>query len=175
MPCRLPDVPMSLAAAARDAVRARPFLFDSLRAGVVNYAAAARLLARDSPELADADEETVTAALRRYAAELDDHDPPAGDARVSMRSGLGPVEGDPGNDDGEALLRVGGAALGDSGSLTAVVASGEVDARVLADVLGRLRAADIPVTAAGVAGDSLVVAVERRDGPNALRVVEAAV
>lgn len=162
---------MSLAAEARAAVRARPFLLDALRAGVVNYAAAARLLAADGPPLADADEETVTAALRRYADELDDYEPPTGDARVSMHSGLGPVEGS--SDD--SLLRVGDVDVADGGSLTGVLASGTVDAHVLAAVIDRLRAAGIAVAAAGVAGESLIVVVERRDGPTALRLVETVV
>jgi len=34
----------SLAARTRDAVRDEPFLFDALRAGVLNYSAAARYL-----------------------------------------------------------------------------------------------------------------------------------
>ncbi|WP_254537922.1 DUF7523 family protein [Halomarina litorea] len=163
---------MSLAAAARDAVRARPFLHDALRAGVVNYAAAARLLAEESDALADADEETVTAALRRFAGELDEYEPPRGDARVSMKSGLGPVESNGADESDDSLLRVGGTTLADGGSLTGILASGTVDAPLLANVVGRLEAADVPATAAGVAGDSLLVVVERRDGPTALRIVE---
>lgn len=162
---------MSLAAATRDAVRARPFLADALRAGVLNYAAAARLLSREVDALAGADGDTVTAALRRFREDLDGYERPTGDARVSMTSGLGPVEDDA--DPEEApLLRVGGAAYGTGGSATAIVATGTVDALVLAQVLDRLRTAEIPVDAAGVAGDSLVAVVGRRDGPEALRIVE---
>ena len=157
---------MSLAEATRAAAKRRPFLLAALRAGVVNYTAAARTL---SDEI-DGDTESVATALRRFAESLPDRDPEARDARVTMRSGLGEVdEGD------EPLLSVGATALApDAGSLTAIFAEGEVDALALTQVLGRLDAADVPVVAAGVAGDSLVVAVERRDGPNALRTVEDA-
>ena len=154
---------MSLASETRDAVRARPFLFDALRAGVVNYTAAART--RD----VDGEVDAVATALRRFAEELPEHAPPAVDARVSMESGLGPTDDDP-------LIAVGDTRLGrNAGSLTAVVATGTVSGRALADVLGRLAAADIEVEAAAVGGETLVVVVERRDGPNALRTVEASV
>jgi len=59
---------MTVAADARAAVREHPFLETALRAGVVNYTAAARFLDVGA-------EEAVAAALRRYAAELDDYAP----------------------------------------------------------------------------------------------------
>jgi hypothetical protein len=152
---------MSLAAETRAAVRAHPFLYDALRAGVLNYTATARFL-----DLGDV--ETVTAALRRYADELNDDNADDANARVEMRSGLGPVD-----DREEALLCVGSAAYGDGGSLTGIIARGEVSSAVLATVLDRFRIEDIDVETASVGGDSLVVLVERRDGPTALRLVEA--
>ena len=163
----------SLAAATRDAVRERPYLLDALRAGVLNYAAAARVLSEEVDALDGADEDTVTAALRRFRDELDPYERPDGDARVSMRSGIGPADGTEGEDD--PLLRVGENDYASGGSMTAVVATGEVAPAVLAQTIDRLRAADVAVEAAGVAGESLVVVVERRDGPDALRVVEACV
>ncbi|MWG36855.1 DUF7523 family protein [Halomarina oriensis] len=162
---------MSLAAATRDAVRARPFLADALRAGVLNYAAAARLLREEVDALADADEDTVTAALRRFGDDLAPYEPATGDARVSMRSGVGPVENAADEVD-EPLLRVGGTALAAGGTGTAIVVEGTVDAGVLAGILDRLRTAAVAVEAAGVAGDALVVVVPRRSGPDALRIVE---
>jgi hypothetical protein len=155
---------MSLAAATRDAVRERPFLYDALRAGVVNYTAAARLLDIEG------DTDAVATALRRFADELANGPTHESQARVSMQSGLGRTE------DTDALLAVGDTCLGSSaGSLTGIVASGDVSAAALGDTLGRLRAADISVEAAGVGDGTLVVVVKRRDGPDALRVVEAAV
>jgi hypothetical protein len=164
---------MSLAAATREAVRDRPFLVDALRAGVLNYAAAARLLSDEVDALAGADEDAVTAALRRYREDLGAHDRPTGDARVSMHSGVGPVEAPTDADADEVLLRVGDAAYAPGGSSTAVVATGSVGPAVLAAVVDRLRTADVDVAAAGVAGDALTVVVDRRDGPDALRVVES--
>ncbi|MDS0282934.1 DUF7523 family protein [Haloarcula onubensis] len=155
---------MSLAAATRDAVRERPFLYDGLRAGVVNYTAAARLLD------VEGDTDAVATALRRFAQELPDETAGESEARVSMQSGLGR------GGDGDTLLTVGDTRLCDGGgSLTGIVASGDVSPAALGDVLGRLRAADIAVDAAGVGDETLVVVVERRDGPDALRVVEGAV
>ena len=154
---------MTVAADARAAVRAHPFLQTALRAGVVNYTAAARFL-----EVGD--EAAVAAALRRYAEELDEYVPPDRRASVSMRSGVGQVE------DGEAgLLSVGGTAFAtDGGSHTAVVAEGQVDPSALADALGRLRTAGVAVEAAAACEGSLAVVVGRRDGADAVRAVEAA-
>jgi len=154
---------MTVAADARAAVREHPFLETALRAGVVNYTAAARF--ED-----DGDEEAVAAALRRYASELDDHAPEERRASVSMRSGVGPAE-----PDGTGVLSVGETAFGaDGGSFTAVLADGAVDATALGDVLGRLRTAGVAVEAAAGADGTLAVVVGRRDGADAVRAVEAA-
>ena len=154
---------MSLAAETREAVRARPFLLEGLRAGVVNYAAAARAL-----DVAD-DTEAVATALRRFAERLPERDVGERRARVTMHGGLS-------EDVEEPLLAVGdvGIGEGDDGSLTGVLATGDVDPAALAHALGVLAANGVAVRAAGVAGESLVVVVERRDGPSALRAVETA-
>jgi hypothetical protein len=154
---------MTVAADARAAVREHPFLETALRAGVVNYTAAARFL--------DVGEEAaVAAALRRYAEELDEYVPPDRRASVSMRSGVGRVE-----DGGTGVLSVGGTAfVADGGPATAVVADGDVDATALADALGRLRTAGVAVEAAAACDGSLAVVVGRRDGADAVRAVEAA-
>lgn len=154
---------MSIAAETRAAVRSHPFLYDALRTGVLNYTATARFL--DIGET-----ETVTAALRRYADELDDYDQAANDpnTRIEMRSGLGRV------DDEDGFLSIGDSAYGDGGSLTGIIATGEVSPPVLAAVLDRLRIEGIDVETAAIDGKTLVVLVDRRDGPTALRLVEAA-
>ncbi|MUV89483.1 hypothetical protein GJ629_05895 [Halapricum sp. CBA1109] len=150
---------MSLAAETRRAVRNDPFLYEGLRAGVLNYSAAARYL-----DVGDT--EAVVAALRRYAEELPDHEATDADVRVTMESGVGPADGDP-------LLVVGDTELASGGGdWTAVVATGEVSPRLLRDALGRLDAEDIAVEAAAVAAASLVVVVGRRDGADAVRAVE---
>ena len=175
---------MSLAEETREEVRRRPFLLAALRAGVVNYTAAARSLA----DAVEGDPESIATALRRFAESLPDRETDARSARVSMQSGLGTVESaavgvesadsTPDTDStpaADALLVVGDTALAPGeGSLTAVVAEGEVDGDALAHLLGRLRAADIEVETAAFAGDSLLIAVERRDGPDAVRLVEEA-
>lgn len=159
---------MSLAEETREAARERPFLLAALGSGVVNYTAAARHLG----DAVDGDVESVATALRRFAESLPEREVAARDARVSMESGLGRVA-DAGVE--EPLLSVGDTALAPGeGSLTAVVAEADVDASALAHVLRRLTDADVGVEAAGVGDDALVVVVERRDGANAVRVVESA-
>ena len=192
---------MTLAADTRAALRRRPFLHDALRAGVVNYAAAARLLDVDGEQSA------VVAALRRYAETLPAYAETARDARVTMRSGLGERStrndgpGDGGGDasddgpdgdddedgDGEGdtdgerggepdpLIRVGSHAfVPGAGTLTGVLVTGAVDGTTAAHVLGRLAVAGIDPVAAGIAGEALAVVVSRDEGPRAVRVVESA-
>lgn len=153
---------MSLAAETREAVRAHPFVYEGLRAGVLNYSAAARYL-----DVGDTD--TVVAALRRYAEELPEPEDLDRDLRVTMHSGVGPVE-----DGSAALLAVGDTRLAaDGGDATAVVAAGDVDSDLLGAVLGQCSAADIDIEAAGVGADALVLVVGRRDGPDAVRLIES--
>jgi hypothetical protein len=163
---------MTVAARTREAVRARPFLRDALAAGVVNYTAAARYLDVG-------DEEAVAAALRRYAGDLSD-DQPAARARVRMESGLGRVDdGAAGSDGGEqeradALLQVGDAGFAPgAGSLTAVLAVGSLCVGAFRRMLGRCETADLTVHAAGYTDEAALVVVDRRDGPEALQIVEA--
>jgi hypothetical protein len=158
---------MSLAKATREAVRRRPFLVAALRADVVNYTAAARFLA-DEIAIGD-DTDAVSTALSRFADELGSYGTESREARVTMQSGLGRTE-----ETDNALLVVGdsGFAHG-SGSLTGVVATGDVDVAAFSAVLSRLVAEDVDLIAAAVA-ESLVVVVERRDGANAVRFVEDA-
>lgn len=155
---------MSLAAETRAAVRAHPFLYDALRAGVVNYTAAARYL-----DLGD--EEAVAAALRRYAQDLPAPDAGGDGARLSMRRDLGRADGHD-----EALLVAGNVALAPGeGGLTGVQAVGDVDAGSLGRTLRRLAIADVDVTAAAATDGTLLVVVESRAGADALRAVEDAV
>ncbi len=165
---------MSLAAETRQAVRNRPVLFEALRAGVINYTAAA-----DSLEV-DGDREAIATALRRFAADLDEMPSPTEERSITVRlhSSLEQV-------DAEVLLAVEGsgitlAAPASEGSVSieidgqaALRASGDVDARLLAVVLERLRIAEIAVAAAGLAGETMVVVVDRRDGPRAVQLIEA--
>lgn len=161
---------MSLAAETRDAVRARPHLLSALRAGVVNYAAAAETLD------VEGDADAVATALRRFADDLPPLETEARDATVRMRSGVGLAGEDvTADDDDERVLTVGDVSLvAAGGELTALVARGDVDARTLSAVCDRLRAENVVVDAAGVADGELVVVVPRRQGATALRYVESA-
>jgi len=153
---------MSLAAETREAVRETPFLYEALRAGVVNYSAAARALE------VSGDDEAIAAALRRFADDLPARETERRDARVRMRTGLGPTDEDP-------LIAVSGQGYGPGdGSLSGVLATGEVDARALGRALSLLSPHGVGVEAAGVAGGALLVVVPRRDGATALRLVEDA-
>lgn len=164
----------SLAAATRDAVRTRPLLHDALRAGVLNHRAAAEELSDDLP--GDPDPDSVATALRRFGADLPGVDRGSRRAPVRVRRGVGAVETDP-------LLAVGGVALGETDGArdhTALLATGEVDARALESVLARLRVAGVGVEAAGVTAGSdagtaaLAVVVGDADRTAALRAVESA-
>ncbi|SFL10360.1 hypothetical protein SAMN04487950_2466 [Halogranum rubrum] len=162
---------MSLAADTRDAVREHPFLFDALRAGVVNHTAAADFLTLDG------EREAVATALRRFSAELDEYETETRQVRVTMQSGVAVVDGERETDESEAdslLALAGTRVVADGGSQTAVLAAGDVDTASLAAVLDRLAVADVAVDAAAVAGETLLVVVGRRDGANAVRVVESA-
>jgi len=157
---------MSLAERTREAVRSEPFLSDALRAGVVNYSAAAEWL--DVEGGTDA----IATALRRYAEELPPIDHAEHDVRVRMQSNVSLVEGETMTD--APVLTIDGRHLVQGGPLSALVAYGSVDARALAHVLDRLRLAGIEVEAAAVGGDRLVVAVADREGGAALPLVESA-
>jgi len=163
---------MPTAQSAREALCAHPMLESALRAGVLNYAAAARFLDVDGAP------EAVATALRRYEDELPAFETQAADARVRMQSGVGLADSEE-----DALLSVGGSSVvPDSGSRTAILATGTLDAHALSGVLGRLLVEDIEVAAAGVCRadsehstpDTLLVVVEQSAGPGALRSVEAA-
>ncbi|WP_126664658.1 DUF7523 family protein [Haloterrigena salifodinae] len=157
---------MSLAAETRRTAEEHPFLVTALRAGIVNYTAAARFLE------VDGETDAIATALRRYAEELSAYETDSRDVRVRMESGIGSVDGD-----AEALLTVGEAAFapdGGDGDHTAIVAAGAVDASALAAVLRRLSLEEITPIAAGVGEGSLLVVVDRLAGANALRAVEDA-
>lgn len=155
---------MSLAAATREAVRRSPHLVEALRAGVVNYAAAARKIG------VGGDTDAVAAALRRMADQLPPLELQPADARVTMRSGV-----ILGSEDDEQLLSVGETACSAGGGpFTGVIARGKVDAAALDHALGVCRTNGVEVVAAGVVDGELIVVVERRDGPDALRLVETA-
>jgi hypothetical protein len=146
----------SIAEATRHAVDTTPFLRDALRAGVLNYTAAARQL--DVP----GETEAVASALRRYAEELPPPETPDGAVRVRMERGS----------DGDRLAVEGEVASGD---LTAIVLSGDVSARLFGRVLSAFDGTEVPVEGAGFVGDSALVLVPRGEGAGALRTVEAVV
>lgn len=168
---------MSVAAATREAVRDRPALYDALRAGVVNYTAAADALP------VEGDREAIATALRRFADELAAEEPaPQSDRSITVRlhSDLSPT------DRPEALLAVDGCGVSSSEAVstadtngidtdgqTALRVTGGVDARLLSGTLDRLRIAEIPVAATGLAAETMVVVVPRRKGPTALQLIES--
>lgn len=151
----------SLAAETRAAVDAHPFVRAAIRAGIVNFSATARFLDVDGGT------EAIATALRRYADELSDLEPRDGAVRVTMQSGVG-------NGDG-TLLSVGGTSFAaDSGSLTAILATGDVDGRLLGTIATRLADASVDVAGMGLTEGSVAVVVERSDATTALSVVEDA-
>ncbi len=161
----------SFAAATRDAVRARPLLYDALRAEVCNHRAAADRILDDLP--GDPDPDTVATALRRFAADAAPADCESRRAPVRVRRGLAPVDDEP-------LLAVGGMTLGEDAAAdrTALLATGDVDSRALEVVLAHLRVTGVATTAAGVTAGggagALAVVVSDDDRTAALRAVEDA-
>ncbi|MFW6321038.1 MAG: DUF7523 family protein [Halohasta sp.] len=163
---------MSLAAETREAVRARPAVYDALRAGIVNYTAAADALD------VEGDREAIATALRRFAADLDDQSTPPTDRSITVR-----LHSNVSWTDADALLAVDGWGIDHPGEgsgggdepegHTAVHVTGDVDAGLLAETLARVRIAGIDVEAAGVLDGVMVLVVARRDGPQVVQVVEA--
>ncbi|MFB6093763.1 MAG: hypothetical protein ABEJ77_02330 [Halanaeroarchaeum sp.] len=147
----------SLAAQTREAVDAHPFVRDALRAEVLNFAAAARYLDVEGGQ------EAIATALRRYAAELPPIQSRDGAVRVTMRRGIDPDE---------PILAVGDRLP--AASSTAVLAVGDVDARLAATVADRLAASDVGIEGLGLVGDGLIAVVERGGGRVALDAVEDA-
>ena len=154
---------MSIAERTRDTVRKQPFLYEALQAGIVNYTNAARYLDVG-------DEDAVSAALRRYADELSSEgtvNQLETSARVRMKRGIGLTA------DGDGLVVVGETAFApDAGSLTAILATGEIELDATYRVLARCDIAEIDVTAAGFTDEMLVLVVGGRDSSAALRIVE---
>ncbi|MFB6070909.1 MAG: hypothetical protein ABEJ76_07775 [Halanaeroarchaeum sp.] len=151
----------SLAAETRTAVDAHPFVRDGLRAGVVNFAGAARFLDVEGGE------EAIATALRRYAEDLPPLESRSGDVRVTMHSGVGRGDGD--------LLTVADVGFDrDAGSATAILATGDVDQALFGTVLSRLDGRDVTVLGAGYTGETIALVAERRDATTALTVVEDA-
>jgi len=156
---------MSLAERTREAAREHPFLIDALRAGVVNYSAAARFLG------VEGDQEAVATALRRFTDDLPAFERTERDARVTMERRVGIVDAP----EPDALLRLGEVGVAPDGRFTAIAADGEVGADDLGTVSHRLAAAGIGVEAAAAVDGRLTVVVDGSDAADALRLVEAAV
>jgi hypothetical protein len=145
----------SIAARTRRAVDRSPFLREALRAGVLNYTAAARRL--DVEAAPDA----VASALRRYEAELPPREAAHGTVRVRM-------DGDP----AAPILSV----AGEDGAVegqTALLLSGALDAGAFGRAVAALQAASLSVSGAGYVADQGVILVPDADGSAALRVVES--
>ncbi|MGM0605830.1 MAG: DUF7523 family protein, partial [Halobacteriota archaeon] len=151
---------MTVAAETRAAVRNIPFLFAGLRAGLLNYTAAAEYLD------VDGETEAVAAALRRFAEDLPPVEPDPNDVTVRMQRGVGTTTGDASN----ALVSVHGVSIApDAGDDTALVVTGDVTPALVGEALLGLRTASIDVLAAGVADGAAIVVVEGRSAVDAGR------
>ena len=156
---------MSLAEQTRSAVREQPFLFDALRAGVLNYTAAARFLEIDG------DEDAIATALRRFGEELESYDEESVHATVTMQRRVGITEAP----NPDALLQLGDVGVEPDGPYTAISASGDVPPGALGCICQRLRAAGIELAAAAGVGGELSLVVDNDDAVDTLRIVEDAV
>ncbi|MFB6153283.1 MAG: hypothetical protein ABEJ27_03430 [Halodesulfurarchaeum sp.] len=156
----------SLAAETRSAIDARPYLKEALRAGVLNVAAAARYLDLEG------EHEAVATALRRYAEELESREPRERAFTVRMERRVTDVN---------ALLSVGGEGQplvqadpdgARTTAPTALVVTGDVDARLVGTVLTRLAETELTLIGAGMAEERAVFLVPNGSGSTALRIVE---
>ena len=146
----------SLAAETRAAVDERPFVRDALRAGILNYAAAARYLD------VEGDVEAIATALRRYKDDLPAYDPSDLDLRVRMESDF----------DRDLLVVDGNPPDLADGRMTAITMWGSLDAHFLGTVLSRLAFQDVTVAGAGFSDRGGVVLVDRREAARALRMID---
>lgn len=152
---------MSIAERTRAATDSHPFLVEALRAGVVNYTAAARFL--DIGET-----EAVAAALRRYASELSPRTKAVSNTKVRMITGIGRTEGAT-----DALLRIGTTSFEpEGGTLTAIVVEGQGAGDHEVEIRWQLREHDIGVHAVATTSTQCVIVTDRNDGPSALRLIE---
>ena len=162
---RLGDGPdMTIAEVTREATRRHPWLIEALRAGVVNFAAAARFLDVG-------DDEAVAAALRRFADDLPALDVDRPNVRIRMRRDVD--RADLAADD--LLPATSADGEGEPSSLTALIVRGDVAPGHVAVVLTRLEQAGIHVSAVAAADSRATIAVPRADGARALRMVESTV
>jgi len=145
----------SIAARTRRAVDRTPSVRQALRAGVLNYTAAARRLDLD------ADPDAVASALRRYEADL----PPleASERTVRVR-----MDGRP----DESLLSVAGED-GETADQTALLLTGALGPGPFGRAVAALAAASLVVTGAGYVEEQAVILVPDADGSAALQVVES--
>lgn len=151
---------MSLAEETRTAVHRRPYLLTALREGIVNYAAAARTLGLSE------DTEAVATALRRYAEQLPPATTESRHTRVSMRTNLDDLQ------EADLLNLTTQTNTLQHDAHTGVIVEGDVDAIVLEQSLAILHANQIKISAAGVAGDQMVLILDRQDAAHAIRLVE---
>lgn len=147
----------SIAAETRRAIDERPSFRKALRAGVLNYTAAARLLD------VEGDTGAVASALRRYEAELPEFTAPDRSVRVRMERAV--------SADTLTIFESRPAAA----EPTAIALEGDLDATLFARVLSSLSAGDLPVVGAGQVDDQGIVLVDGTDASQALRLVEAAI
>ncbi len=154
---------MSIAKRTREAVERHPYLVEALRAGVVNYTAAARFL--DVGEV-----DAVAAALRRYANELERAAGTPSNVRLRMVTGIGPADRA-----ADALIVVDEQEFAPgTGELTAVVSEGEIDPWTAGQILLRLANSGISPEAVAISRDRLIMVTDRERGPTVLRIVEEA-
>lgn len=142
---------MSTAAAARRAIRAHPFLLAALRAGVLNYSAAARFLELD-------DVEAGAAALRRLGNEETEVGPREPELRIRIERDVPAALAD--------------SLESDQADLRAIVATGSIASMTVARIVARFDDADVDLLGMTWTPDRLTIAVASSSTATALRCVE---
>ena len=153
---------MSVAATTREAVERHPFLRLALRAGVVNYAGAARFLDIGDPD-------AVAAALRRVAAELPPLEVASADVRIRVHSGAALAD-----DADDPLLAVGSVIVveDDTGTLSVLTVSGDLTPAYVGAVLTAVAEAGISIVATSIEASHLRIVCPSDEAVEALRAVE---
>ncbi len=144
---------MSLASRTRETVKKYPCIHEALRAGVINYSAAARYLPISG------DTEAIASALRRYGEQLDNQTDQYFDLSITMHTSY-PLQ----LTDLPPTI--------EKDSVTWLCVSGDITPIVVGSLLLGCKSHEIPVHAVSANERTAVICVPRTSGATALRCIE---
>lgn len=148
---------MSLASQTRETVKNHPCIHEALRAGVINYSAAARFL----PIAGDT--EAIASALRRYEEQLASPTTQSRDVSISMHSSY-PSEQAGFSEENPSDI--------DTETVTWLCVSGNISPAFVGSLLLGCKSHEIPIHAVSANEGTAVICVPRSTGAAALRCIE---